>query len=179
MEFNSNIHLQDDLILLKPLDEDDFEKLYAVASDPLVWEQHPNKDRYKREVFEKFFEGALQSKGAFLVIEKETGKVIGSTRFYDFNAETKTILIGYSFLARSHWGGKHNHAMKNLMINYALQFADHIQFHIGAKNIRSQTAIQKIGAKKVGELDLAYYGEQKNLNFIFQIDKVDWESSQG
>lgn len=167
------IILENDFVKLVPLTRDDVEKLYAIASDPLVWEQHPNKDRYKREVFEKFFEGAIASKGAYLVVEKETETVIGSTRFYDFNADTKTILIGYSFLARSHWGGKYNHAMKHLMINYAFQFADHIQFHIGAKNIRSQTAIQKLGAKKVGELDLAYYGEQKNLNFIFQIDKVD------
>lgn len=163
--------LENEIVRLVPLAETDFEKLYAVASDPLIWEQHPNRERYKREVFEKFFEGAVQSRGAFLVIDLATGNVIGSTRFYDFNPETKTVLIGYSFLSKSHWGGKYNQAMKNLMINYAFQFVDYIRFHIGAKNIRSQKAIQRLGAKKTGELDLAYFGEGKNLNFVFQIDK--------
>lgn len=168
--------LENERVKLVPLSPNDFEKLFAVASDPAVWEQHPNKDRYKREIFEKFFEGAIQSAGAFLVYDSNTNQVIGSSRFYDLNTETKTILIGYSFLAKKNWGGTYNHAMKNLMINYAFQFVDHIQFHIGANNIRSQTAIQRLGAKKKGELNLAYYGEQKNLNFIFQIDKSDWKN---
>ncbi|MBI3133798.1 MAG: GNAT family N-acetyltransferase [Bacteroidetes bacterium] len=165
--------LENEIIRLVPLQETDFETLFAAAADPLVWEQHPNKDRYKREVFEKFFEGAMASKGAFKVIDSKTGNVIGSTRFYDYDPGTGTILIGYSFLAKNYWGGIYNPAMKKLMMDYAFQFVDHVQFHIGANNIRSQMAIQRLGAKKVGELDLAYYGEQKNRNFIFQIDKVN------
>lgn len=58
-------HLQNELIALFPLKEEDFEDLYFVASDPLVWEQHPNKLRYQREVFQNFFKGALLSQGAF------------------------------------------------------------------------------------------------------------------
>src|SRR5688500_6410043 len=116
--------LENDLIRLIPLSETDFESLYAVASDPLVWEQHPNKDRYKREVFEKFFEGAMASKGAFKVMDVQTGNVIGSTRFYNYTPETKTILIGYSFLAKSYWGGRYNPAMKKLMMDYAFRFVD-------------------------------------------------------
>ncbi len=164
--------LQNDFVILAPLKESDFEVLYKVASDPLVWEQHPNKNRYQREVFQTYFEGAIVSKGAFLVRDIQTKDVIGCTRFYDYNERDNSILIGYTFLGRSHWGGKHNPSMKKLMIEYAFTFVDKVLFHIGANNIRSQTAIQRIGAKKIGEESIAYHGETNNLNFIYCIEKT-------
>lgn len=176
-QFNLQPNLSDEHVTLKPLHENDFEELFVVASDPLIWEQHPNRERYKREVFQNFFEGAIESKGAFLICNSKTGKAIGSSRFYDFDSEKSTIAIGYTFYSRDSWGSTFNHAAKKLMLNYAFQFIDHVVFHIGAKNIRSQTSIQRLGAKKVGEINLAYYGEAENLNFIFQIDKVDWNNS--
>ena len=150
--------------------------MFAIASDPLIWEQHPNKDRYKREVFLKFFEGAIASKGAFLIFNSKTGKAIGSSRFYDLDAEKSTLAIGYTFYSRDSWGSTFNHAAKKIMLDYAFQYVEHVVFHIGAKNIRSQTSIQRLGAKKIDEINLAYYGETENLNFIFQIDKVDWNT---
>jgi RimJ/RimL family protein N-acetyltransferase len=167
-------HLTGDYVTLKPLRAEDFETLYAVASDPMIWEQHPNKERYKREVFQTYFDGAMESKGAFLAIDSQTGKAIGSTRFYDYDPSKKTILIGYTFLARSHWGRKYNGDMKKLMLDHAFQFVDSIQFHVGADNRRSQVAIERFGAKKVGEIELAYYGEATNPNFVFQVDRDDW-----
>ena len=163
--------LKNENLTLEPLKVSDFEALYKVASDPLIWEQHPTKNRYQRDVFQTYFDGAIQSKGAFLVRDAKTLEVIGCTRYYDFNEETKTITIGYTFLARSHWGGKYNPAMKKLMIDYAFQFVDKILFHIGATNIRSQTAIQRIGAKKITEKNIAYHGEQSNLNFVYCLEK--------
>lgn len=169
--------LENEFIKIQPLKKSDFETLYSVACDPLIWEQHPNKDRYKREVFEIFFKGAIESGGAFLVFDKQTGEVIGSSRFYDYSSENKSILIGYTFLARSHWGSKYNPALKNLMIQYAFQFADSVIFHIGANNIRSQKAIEKLGAKKINELEVEYYGEPSKLNFVYEIKKEDWQKS--
>jgi len=162
--------LQNEHVTLAPLKESDFEVLYKVASDPLIWEQHPNPDRYKLDIFKNYFEGAIQSKGAFLVQDSKTKEIIGCTRFYDYNEKDKSILIGYTFLARSHWGGKFNPEMKKLMIDYAFSFADKILFHIGSNNIRSQTAIQRLGAKKIGEEMIAYHGESKKLNFIYSIE---------
>jgi len=164
--------LQNKFVILAPLKESDFEALYNVASDPMVWEQHPNKNRYQRDVFQTYFDGAIQSKGAFLVREANTSEVIGCTRFYDYNEKDKSILIGYTFLGRSHWGGKYNPSMKKLMIEHAFTFVDKVLFHIGANNIRSQTAIQRIGANKIGEESIAYYGETNNLNFIYCIEKT-------
>lgn len=167
-------HLQDANVTLVPLQETDFERLYQVASDPLIWEQHPSKTRYQREVFANYFKGAIESKGAFLVLDTQSGQPIGSSRYYDYDAATATLLIGYTFLARSHWGSTYNRSLKTLMIDHAFTFADAVVFHIGAQNIRSQKAIEKLGAVKVGELDLAYYGEVANPNFIYQITKADW-----
>lgn len=163
--------LENEFIKIQALKENDFETLYSVASDPLIWEQHPNKDRYKKGVFETFFKGAIESGGAFLVFDKQTGEAIGSSRFYDYNSENKSILIGYTFLARSHWGSRYNPELKKLMIQYALQFVDSIIFHIGANNIRSQKAIEKLGAKKIHELEVEYYGEPSKLNFVYEIRK--------
>jgi len=163
--------LENEFVKIQPLKESDFEVLYAVASDPLLWEQHPNKDRCKREVFETFFKGAIESGGAFLVFDKQTGEVIGSSRYYDYSLENKSILIGYTFFARSHWGSKFNPALKKLMLQYAFQFVDSVLFHIGANNIRSQKAIERLGAIKIDELEVKYFGEESKLNFVYEIRK--------
>jgi RimJ/RimL family protein N-acetyltransferase len=169
--------LENDLISLRPLDESDFEPLYAVASDPLIWELHPSKDRYKREVFQAFFDGAVQSQAAFLVFDKATDSLIGSTRYYDFKPEISTVAIGYTFLARAYWGGAYNKAMKQLMLDYAFANVDTVLFHIGTQNIRSQKAILKIGARFVREVDFDYY-EKKLLHYEYEITKKDWVSKK-
>jgi RimJ/RimL family protein N-acetyltransferase len=161
-------------VRLRPLQPEDIEQLYAVASDPLIWEQHPSRERYKREVFENYFSGAIESGGAFLVMDAQTREVIGCSRYYDYDKEKSSILIGYTFLARSHWGTTHNRALKTVMLNHAFRFVETVIFHIGANNIRSQKAIGKLGAVKMGEAPVAYYGEQSNLNFIYQIDRATW-----
>ena len=166
--------LENELVLLKPLQESDFEALYTIASDPLIWEQHPNKNRYERPVFQIFFEGAIASKGAFLIIDQKTQTAIGSTRFYDLDAAGKSVLIGYTFYGRAYWGSAYNPSVKKLMLDYAFQFSDNVYFHIGAENIRSQKAIERLGAKKTREINVAYHGEPEKLNFEYAITKTDW-----
>lgn len=167
-------HLENDFIKLVPLNKDDFEKLYAVASDPLIWEQHPSKDRYKREVFQLFFDGAVAGNTAFLILDKANGNTIGSTRYYNYKPESSCIAVGYTFLAKAYWGGKYNQSCKKLLLDYAFQFVDKVYFHVGAANTRSQLAIQKTGAIKVNEVDFDHYGE-KILHFEYMIRKEDWK----
>ncbi len=178
MDFELQPTLENDLIKIKPLHAIDFEALYRIASDPLIWEQHPNKDRYQKEKFETFFKGAIESQGAFLVYNNKTGIPIGSSRFYEFDKEKKSISIGYTFISRDCWGKDFNKALKILMINHAFRFVDKIIFHIGANNIRSQKAIEKLGAKKTGEVEMEYYGEPKRLNFIYLINKDGWTENR-
>lgn len=173
MSINIQPILENEQIILYPLTEDDFESVYKVASDPKIWEQHPNKDRYKKEVFATFFEGAIKSKGAYKVVDKNSGNIIGCTRFYDYNKAEDSILIGYTFYATSCWGKGINHAVKTMMLDYIFQFVSKVYFHIGAENIRSQIAISRLGATKTGEQEITYFGEQPKLNFIYCITKSE------
>lgn len=157
MLMNLQPELSNNLIILQPLQESDFEELYKVASDPLIWEQHPNSDRYKRDVFQKYFNGAMESKGAFLILDKKDNSIIGCTRFYEYNEEDSSVAIGFTFIDRDHWGNGYNSALKKLMIDYALQNVKNIYFHVGLTNYRSQKAVEKLGAVKVAEDDKITY----------------------
>lgn len=174
MQPNWQPALQNTLVRLRPLKADDFEALYAVAADPLIWAQHPNPDRYKRDVFTNYFTGAMESKGALLIIDAATDAVIGCSRFYDFLPEQSEVKIGYTFFSRNCWGKAYNRTVKHLMIAHALQYADTIIFHVGANNLRSRKAMEKLGARFLGEEEVAYYGEASRLNVVYAVTKQDW-----
>lgn len=169
MKFDIQPQLENEMVILYPLQEEDFEALYAIASDPRIWEQHPSKDRWKKEVFKTFFDGAMQSKGSFKIVDKSSKNIIGSTRFYDFNEQENSIFIGYTFYAVEYWGEGVNTSVKELMLDYIFQFVPKVNFHIGADNIRSQIAIGRIGAEKIGEQEVTYFGEAPKLNFVYEI----------
>ncbi|WP_240186868.1 GNAT family N-acetyltransferase [Pedobacter nanyangensis] len=174
MTFSIQPTLEDDNVRLVPLRETDFEALYEVASDPKIWVQHPNKDRWQRNVFKTFFDGAMQSNGAFKIVDKVNEKVIGSTRFYDYNDKEDSILIGYTFYGTAYWGKGINLSVKKIMLDYIFQFVSKVNLHVGASNIRSQIAVGRIGAEKVAEQEVTYFGEQPKLNFVYQIDRQKW-----
>lgn len=176
MNFTIQPILENEYVILIPLLQEDFEELYSVAADPDIWKQHPNKDRWKKEVFLTFFEGALQSKGAFKIINKTDQSVIGSTRFYDYDDQENSILIGYTFYATKYWGKGINHSVKKIMLDYIFQFVSNVYFHIGSQNIRSQISITRLGATKVGEKEVIYFGEQPKQNFVYRIKKEEWRS---
>src|SRR6202789_3500816 len=121
MSFELQPRIQNELIRLQPLRVDDFEDLYAVASDPLIWEQHPSRDRYERAVFENFFKGAMESGGAFRVIDNTNGELIGSSRYSGYDEMKRQIDIGYTFIARSRWARHYNRALKTLISNPAFK----------------------------------------------------------
>src|SRR5438874_2295928 len=150
MSFDLQPTLQGELLELRPLRAEDFHALYAVASDPLIWEQHPIKDRYQEEVFKMFFREALESGGALIATDCKDGQVIGSSRFHGYNKEKSEIEIGWTFLARSHWGGIYNREMKQLMLQHAFRFVNSVIFLVGQQNLRSQRAMEKIGGVRVG-----------------------------
>ena len=150
MSFDFQPILNGELLGLRPLRPEDFHDLYAVASDPLIWEQHPIKDRYKEDVFKEFFREALESGGALIAIDSKNGRVIGSSRFHGYDQEKSEIEIGWTFLARSHWGGVYNREMKQLMLRHAFRFVNNVIFLVGPQNVRSQRALEKMGAVRVG-----------------------------
>ena len=167
MNFELQPILKGDLVELRPLQAADFDALFAVAADPLIWEQHPVRNRYVKEVFEDFFRESLASGGALVAIAVKDGKVIGSSRFHGYDSQRNGIEIGWTFLARSHWGGMYNGEMKRLMLRHAFRFVDQVVFLVGIQNLRSQRAIERIGGICVGTKPDAGGHE----SFVYQITR--------
>jgi len=163
--------LSGELIIIRPLRSDDFEPLYQAASDPLIWELHPEPLRYTRSVFQKYFDGGIASKGAFAVIDLKTGDTIGSSRYTDYNPIEKTVEIGYTFLARKYWGGKYNRELKRLMLEHAYKWVDAVRFFVGDKNFRSQAAQKKIGSVLIGSIE-----DGRGVSLIFELSKANASS---
>ena len=159
-----------ELLELRPLREEDYPALYRVASDPLIWDQHPDRYRYQEELFKTFFREAMQSGGALVAIDRKDGRVIGSSRYFGYDPDKSEIEIGWTFLARSHWGGRYNGEMKRLMLRHASQFVKNVIFVIGPNNYRSQRAVEKIGAVRVGLIE-----KNGNERVLYRIDAATIE----
>jgi RimJ/RimL family protein N-acetyltransferase len=170
MPFELQPTLTGTLLELRPLRPEDFDELYAIASDPGIWELHPEPDRYKEDVFRGFFQGAMDSGGAFAVIDRATGRIIGSSRYFGYDEARSEIEIGWTFLARTYWGGIYNRELKELMLRHAFRFVDSVVFLVGPKNWRSQRAMEKIGGVRVGMVRRTPEGRE---NVVFEIRKSD------
>lgn len=149
--FDLQPELQGPTLRLRPLHAPDFDALYAVACDPLIWEQHPDHDRHERPVFERFFADALASGGALVVLRD--GRVVGSSRFHGHDPRAGEVEIGWTFLARACWGGAVNGELKDLMLRHAFRWVDRVVFLVGPSNLRSQRALEKLGATRAGMRD--------------------------
>jgi RimJ/RimL family protein N-acetyltransferase len=171
MSFDLQPRLKGDLIELRPLTPADWHDLFAVAADPLLWEQHPESDRYKEDVFRIFFSEAVESGGAFAIIDRENQQIIGSTRFYGYDTEKSEIEIGWTFLARNYWGGRYNWELKHLMLDHAFKFVENVIFYVGENNIRSQKATEKIAGIKDGVVKKAYGNRPPSLNVRYVIKR--------
>jgi RimJ/RimL family protein N-acetyltransferase len=160
-----------DLVELRPATAEDFDALFAVAGDPLIWEVHPAHDRWQESVFRRFFADGLASGGMLVAIDRASGAVIGSSR-YDFGrAEPDEVEIGWTFLARSHWGGRYNGEMKRLMLDHAFTRVSRVMFMIGETNIRSRRAIEKVGGKLTDRRHHAEMAGQPVVHVIYTIDR--------
>jgi RimJ/RimL family protein N-acetyltransferase len=149
--FDAQPHLLGNLVELRPLREADFAALYAVAADPLIWEQHPDPNRHQEDVFRDFFSEQLASGGALLALDRRAANVIGTSRFHGYDPHRSEVEIGWTFLARSHWGGTYNGEMKSLMLGHAFRFVRNVVFLVHPDNLRSQLAVERLGAVRVGE----------------------------
>lgn len=158
-------------LILRPIAESDFDGLFAAASDPDIWALHSEKDRYKRDVFKKFFDKAAHPPAALVIVDNATNEIIGSSRYYDFNDEDRSVVVGYTFLAKQFWGGLVNKEIKQLMLDHAFQKVDTVIFHASEGNLRSHRAIEKLGAKKsLGTIELPGVGRRVE----YRLTKVEW-----
>jgi N-acetyltransferase len=178
MTFDRQPTLVGPRLTVRPLRADDHDALYAVACDPLLWEQHPEPDRYRPEVFREFFAGGLASGGALVVVSHADGRVLGSSRYANLKPESAEVEIGWTFLARDHWGGSWNGELKTLMLTHAFRTLERVVFTVGLGNIRSQRALERIGARSVREFDRARPDGTMGRHVVFAIERSEWQQRE-
>ena len=157
-------------VRLRPLRESDRDAMHAAASDPAVWAQHSERNRHERPVFDRFFDGALAGGGALAVEDAATGRIVGGTRYYDWNPADRSVVIGYTFLERARWGDGTNREMKRLMLDHAFRWARTAWFHVSPGNLRSQRALEKIGARRDRE-EMVPVGGVPSPRVIYRVDR--------
>ena len=166
--------LQGPTIVVRPIAQGDWTELYAAGSDPRIWEVHPVPDRYTEPKFRQFFDDAIRSKMAFTFVDRVSGEIIGSSRYYGYEPQLGEIEIGWTFLARSRWGGASNREVKRLMLDHAFTFVDTVVFWVGEENWRSQGAMTKIGGVKREGL-FTRDAQDKTPYVIFEITKSRYQ----
>jgi RimJ/RimL family protein N-acetyltransferase len=167
--------LEGERLILRPLREDDWDALFAVASDRELWAGHPAHDRWQEPVFRAYFDNALRNAGALAVIDKASGQIVGASQFYDYQPDEDgrgpSVEIGFTFLARSHWGGTTNREMKRLMLAHALGQVNYVRFRVGENNVRSRTAMTRIGGRLTDRTQVETKAGQPSTNVYFEIDR--------
>jgi RimJ/RimL family protein N-acetyltransferase len=175
MSFDYQPILKGELLELRPLRPRDYDRLFAVAADPLIWEQHPDRNRHEAAAFQAFFKESLESGGALVVLDINSQQIIGSSRFHAYSEERNEVEIGWTFLARSYWGGIYNGEMKRLMLGYAFRFVRCVVFLVGVHNVRSQRAVERIGGIRAGTRPDA----NGRHSYIYQITAAAFDAQAG
>ncbi|MEM7561627.1 MAG: GNAT family N-acetyltransferase [Pseudomonadota bacterium] len=171
MTFEAQPTLFSALIHIRPLCADDKDALFAVAADPLIWEQHPASNRYLTKEFEDFFSEAMHSGGALLITDAYSSEVIGSSRYFGYHQKRSEVEIGWTFLARSHWGGVYNAELKRLMLGHAFKYVSTVLFYVDAGNKRSQRSVEKIGGVMDADPD-------RQGRVVYRVDLASHENNK-
>ena len=162
-------------ITVRPITADDWEALYSAAGDPKLWAQHPANDRWERPVFRNFFDAAIASGTAFVFVDDASHAIVGSSRYNGYDSKRSEIEIGWTFIARSHWGGTANAEVKTLMLDHAFNFVETVLFWVGETNHRSRGAMQKLGGvMRDGVHHRALAGDAPHV--IFEISRSRWKA---
>ncbi|WP_369026953.1 GNAT family N-acetyltransferase [Qipengyuania sp. RANM35] len=169
--------LETERLTIRPMTEADREPLYAIASDPMIWEQHPIHDRWKREVFDAFFDEGMESGGALAIVRKSDGQILGSSQYKGFDPDDGgSIEVGWTYLDRSCWGKGINPEMKRAMLAHAFQDLATVRFRVGDTNYRSRNALEAIGAVRTERYELAKYQGKRIVHLVYEISRDDFEN---
>ncbi len=158
-DFSQSVVLEDEMVLLRPLQEADVENLIDISmNEPETW--HYSLVRANgRENLEHYIHLALKARNnktefPFIVFDKKSGKYAGSTRFYDINFDFKTVQLGYTWYGGAFRGTGLNKHCKFLLLQYAFETLgmERVEFRADHNNERSIAAMKSIGCKVEGIL---------------------------
>ena len=169
--------LETERLLIRPMADHAREALFAVAADPLVWEHHPILDRWRREVFDRFFDECLASGGGLAVVRKDTGRVVGASRYDGYDPEEGGVVeIGWTYLERACWGKGINTEMKRAMLAHALAQVSVVEFRVGDTNYRSRNALEAIGAERTRRYEVDRYQGKRVVHLVYEITRESFAS---
>jgi RimJ/RimL family protein N-acetyltransferase len=163
--------LEGTLVALRPVRPEDWAEMFAAAADPLIWEVHPERHRYRESNFRSFFDGAIESRAALAILDRQSGRIIGSSRYHGHDPQLSEIEIGWTFLTRPYWGGTWNRELKRLMLDHAFGFVDTVVFWVGEGNVRSRRAMEKIGGVLRDGVKLRNYSWGPCRHVVYEIRK--------
>lgn len=150
--------LENERVKLLPLESSHFDELLHIAKAPEIW-QYLSFNRLDSDAFRNELRSAVLRKTTgeeypFTVFDNATGKVIGSTRFYNMYPAHRKLEIGWTWYDPSYWGHGHNAACKLLLLAHAFEVLHcvRVQFQVHDQNARSRAAVEKLGAKFEGVL---------------------------
>jgi RimJ/RimL family protein N-acetyltransferase len=179
VESNTSLKtLKSPLIQLDPLSESHRAELYNAAQDEAIWTYTTSKAM--GDGFHTWFDKALAtpSHRPFVVRRLDDQKIIGSTRFYDINAEHKRLSIGYTWYIPEVWGSYVNTECKYLLLSFAFEemMVNRVEFSIDSRNARSRAAVKKLGAIEEGVLrqHMIVEGAYVRDTVMHSIIKQDW-----
>ena len=179
MTLDRQPHLEGERLWLRPLREDDWDALFAIASDRELWAGHPAHDRWQEPVFREYFADALVSGGALVATDKATGGIVGASQFFDYqeneDGRGPSVEIGFTFLVRSHWGGATNRELKRLMLAHALKWVNYVRFRVGETNLRSRTAMERIGGRLTDRRQVEVKAGRPVIHVLYEIDRAGFE----
>ncbi len=182
MDFSQNIILENDRVQLRPLTTADYEALQSVAADPELWTYTLTRadDAIGLAAYiAQALEGREQeTRYPFLIIDKNTGLVAGSTSFYNVHPEEARISIGYTWVGTEFQRTGLNRACKYLLLHYAFEElgCERVELETDARNQKSREAMRRLGATEEGTLRSHRYtqGGRRRDTVIFSIIRPDW-----
>ncbi len=157
--FNINLILEDEKVLLRPLQETDVDNLSEISlNEPETWEYSLVQADGKENLI-NYIQLAVKARESktelpFIVFDKKTGKYAGSTRFYGINHDFKTLLLGFTWYGKQFRGTGLNKHCKFLLLQFAFEELgmERVEFRADNKNLRSIAAMKSIGCKEEGVL---------------------------
>ena len=182
MIFGDKIVLENHLVRLQPLAEEDREKLWPLAQESDIWAFTPSKAD-TRESWDAYFDQALSlreqhQRYPFLIVEKASGQVAGSTSYGNFSIPDRRVEIGWTWLGKPFRGSHLNKACKFLLLSFAFEKMDmqRVELKTDVRNLRSRAAMKSMGAKEEGILrsHTAMHDGHRRDTIYYSILEHEW-----
>ncbi len=182
--FSDNIILEDDLILLRSLQESDFDNLLDFSiNEPETW-KYSLVGAHGKENLINYIQSAIKAREEkreypFIVFDKKSQKYAGSTRFYDNQLAYKTLQLGYTWYGSAFRGTGLNKHCKFLLLQFAFETLgmERVEFRADNNNERSIAAMKSIGCKVEGVLRShmpTANSEVRRDSIVLSILKEEW-----